>query len=336
MLRLSRDSGVIYRDLPKQSRRLDARSPRYRFDIEADVRWDLLGAAGLHVVPSMVDGAGIDSAILRSNPEVGSLFDWGYGLAVCRVFVALEEVILDFERRARSAIAATKSLTMLCEDEVKHMDLFRRYARHLERRHPERMAAFERAFAQAARGLASVGEGLHPPESPAGHYVFWVNTLLFEELTVYYHERLGRPPEDALVQPAWRSVHAAHRLEELQHLVTDEHYLEALDLGPEERDELSQMTALLVVKHFNTTLFPFAVALGVVEETHPALPQLRSSVPTTRTPLFREVITGPCLKRTRRNAPAVDRLGTSSSEPLSPLPVGTALNRLSSQPGETR
>jgi hypothetical protein len=312
MERPSIHSGVIYRDLAEHSRRLDARGPRYRFDLEADVRWDLLGADGLHAVPSMVDGAGIDGATLRSNPGAHDLFDWGYGLAVCRVFVALEETILDFERRARPALAATKSLAMLCEDEVKHMDLFRRYAGHLERRHPERMAAFERAFAQAARGLASVGEGLHPPDSAAGHYVFWVSTLLFEELTVYYHERLGRPPEDALVQPAWRSVHAAHRVEELQHLVTDEHYLAALDLGPAERDELSRMTALLVVKHFNTTLFPFAVPLALVEEVHPALPQLRSPVPTTRTPLFREVIAGRCLKRTRRNAPAVDRL---SSQP---------------------
>ena len=327
MERTSRDSGAIYRDLPEQIRRLDARGPRYRFDIEADVRWDLLGTDGAHVVPSMVDGAGIDSAALRSNPEAASLFDWGYGLAVCRVFVALEEVILDFERRARATLGATKSLAMLCEDEVKHMELFRRYAFHLERRHPARMDAFERAFEQAGRGLASVGAGLHPPDSPAGHYVFWANTLLFEELTVYYHDRLGRPPEEALVQPAWRSVHAAHRIEEIQHLVTDEHYLEALDLGATERDELSQMTALLVVKHFNTTLFPFAVPLALVEEIYPALPPLRSPVPTTKTPLFREVIAGPCLKRTRRNAPAVDRLraysSPASSPDLSPSPGGT-------------
>jgi hypothetical protein len=315
MERTSREAGSVYRDSSEQSRRLDARSPRYRFDLEADVRWDLLEADGLHAVPSMVNGAGIDAALLRTNPDAARAFDWAYGLTVCRVFIALEEIILAFERRARAALAPTKSLVMLCEDEAKHKELFGRYARHLERRHPERMPAFERAYASAARGLASVGEEMIPADTAAGHYSFWLNTLLFEEVTIYYHDQLGRAADTALVQPAWRSVHAAHRVEELQHVVTDELYLGALALRPEEREELSHSTALLVVKHFNTTLFPFAVPLSLVEELHPSLPPLRGPVPISRTPLFRDFVGGTGMKRTRRNAPAVDRLGIAASAP---------------------
>jgi hypothetical protein len=315
MERTSREAGAVYRELPEQSRRLDARSTRYRFDLEADVRWDLLEADGLHAVPSMVEGAGIDAGVLRANPEAARAFDWAYGLTVCRVFIALEEIILAFERRARPALLPTKSLGMLLEDEAKHMALFGRYARHLEGRHPERMPAFERAFASAARGLASVGQDVLPADTPDGHYKFWLNTLLFEEVTVYYHERLGRAAEASLVQPAWRSVHAAHRVEEVQHVVTDELYLGALELAPEEREELSQSTALLVVKHFNTTLFPFAVPISLVEELHPSLPPLRGPLPITKTPLFRDFVGGAGLKRTRRNAPAVDRLGACTTEP---------------------
>jgi hypothetical protein len=298
----------IYRELPERSRRADARSDRYRFDLDTDVRWHLLGAEGRHVVPSMISGAGLDLARLEASPDAARAFDWAYGMAVCRVFNALEEVILGFERTAR-ALPPSRSLDMLLADERKHIALFGRYAAHLERARPDLVAPFERAFAATALGLRRFAEPAHPPDSPAGHYVFWTNALLFEELTVYYHDRLARPAERELVQPAWLDVHAAHRVEEVQHLVTDDGYLEALDLSPAARDELSELTAVGVVRHFATALVPFAAPLALVEELAPGLGPLRTATPTTQTPLFKEVVSAQCFKRTRVHAPRVARLG---------------------------
>ncbi|MFT5682656.1 MAG: acyl transferase domain-containing protein/NADPH:quinone reductase-like Zn-dependent oxidoreductase/acyl-CoA synthetase (AMP-forming) [Myxococcota bacterium] len=293
-----------YRNLTKTTARINNRSLRYRFDLEADIPWATLPAPGLHLPPALLHATGIHPTI-ANHPEAHAILQWSIGLEISRAFSALEQYLLDFVDAERTAIGPTRSALLLYEEERKHIAMFDRYGDHLAAQHPEWMPDFEAAFAPCMPAL------LHPytrdayPEPPVQHYFFWLKTLFFEEYTIYLHDRLLA--EQECVQPTWLAVHRAHRMEEHQHVITDAAYVDALDLSPTKRQACA--TAFWI--HLEQTFDRFlgvAASRRLIRARFPRLAHLVPDVPTRQLPLFQAVLSHPLFRQTRRCAPGSDRL----------------------------
>lgn len=290
---------VTYPGLGERAARLEARSTRYRFDLERDVAWGELGRPGLHFGPTWLQALGVDAALGRDQR-----FQWALGLTTCRAFDALEELILSFAAEEAARLGGTRSLKLLCEEEEKHLALFRRYAAHLRAARPEEAARLEALAAVDEARLGDLGE----TEPAARHYLFWLNTLFFEELTVWLHEALVSDGES--IQPAWRSLHLAHRQEEVQHVLTDAAYLEALALEPAARAALSKRFLFRLEQGFEGFFGLSAATQWACEASgvpRPARAGLREL------PLWDLLLRAPWFKRTREAAPYLQELARAAA-----------------------
>jgi hypothetical protein len=294
------DATRLYRDGAAKLGRLDGRRLSYRFDLERDPAWSRGDEPGTHAPAALLGDLGVNVAALGDH---AATFDWMYAAAVCRSFALLERLILAFTRRERALLPPSRSLDALCEEEEKHVALFERYERHLLGRHDRE--AFERAWAPVGRRLDAQHASLHDrADHLERHYVFWLNTIFFEELTVWLAERYAA----ADAQPTWVSLHRLHRVEELQHLATDAACVEALALDEARRDELGQRFVVGVAQSFTDALglgpaLAHLAALGV-RDVWPAgrLSQL---------PFFRALGEAPAFRRTRAAAPCLRRGGAA-------------------------
>lgn len=297
-----------YRDLAGRCARLDQRHLRYRFDLERDVCWERLPESGLLFGPSYLEALGLPADLAEHETFQGAL-----ALATCEVFHELEALICRFSRDEAEALGPTRSLTLLCEEEEKHMELFRRFADGLRAERPELAATFQEAFAPSAGLLSHLGEDER--FSPAAfHYLFWINTLFFEELTVWLDDRLADDGER--IQPTWRAVHRVHRQEEVQHIVTDAAHLEALDLDPAERRELSKVFLLRLEEGFDR-FFGVEAALALAGVSSPRDRSFREL------PLCQALCRDSAFRRTRAAAPALAALAASldaAEDPSAPTP----------------
>ncbi|MBK9755982.1 MAG: SDR family NAD(P)-dependent oxidoreductase [Nannocystis sp.] len=221
---------AVYRDHGEELERLDRRATGYRFDLEADMPWDRLAAPGIYVPEELAAALGVDVAALRAEPGAWELFDWAMALEICTGFEALELALIAACGHLHAAHRPSRSLTLLIEEEHKHILLFRRYAGWLRELRPDDGEVFARVPSSWAnrRGAAWLELG-----GAAGHLRWWLRTLLFEAWTVHLHEALTR--SDAGLQPAWLAAHALHRREEAQHLATDLAFVAALELSDAER-----------------------------------------------------------------------------------------------------
>jgi myxalamid-type polyketide synthase MxaD len=302
-----------YRDLAGRCARLDQRHLRYRFDLERDVCWDRLSEEGLLFGPSYLEALGL-SAELGSNET----FQGALALATCEVFHELEALICRFSRDEAEALGPTRSVTLLCEEEEKHMELFRRFADGLRAERPALAAECQEKFQDAFAPSAGLLSHLHEDErfSPAAfHYLFWINTLFFEELTVWLDDRLADDGER--IQPTWRAVHRVHRQEEVQHIVTDAAHLEALDLDVAERRELSKIFLLRLEEGFDR-FFGVEAALEMAGVQSPEDRTFR------QLPLCEALCRDPAFRRTRAAAPALAALAASLGEAEEPAAAAEA------------
>ncbi|MGE0707481.1 MAG: SDR family NAD(P)-dependent oxidoreductase [Planctomycetota bacterium] len=310
-----------YVDLAARCERLDRRHTRYRFDLERDVPWDALDAPGGWFGPTYLEALGLDAASLDSDTR--ERLQWALGLAACEAFHALEALIVRFAAEERAALGPTRSLEALCLEEEKHMALFARYGEHLRRRRPDLAEALARACAPSAGLLGHLHEREDYPRPAAYHYLFWVNTVFFEEYTVWLDACLDQDPG---IQPAWRAVHAVHRQEEVQHVATDAAYLDALNLSEAERYHLSKVFLLRLEDGFDR-FFGVEAALRV------AAPEQADALLARRRfrdlPLFRLLLEDPAFKVTRRAAPCIAALArrADASAERAALPGAPALLR---------
>lgn len=285
-----------YRDLAGRCARLDQRHLRYRFDLERDVCWDRLSEEGLLFGASYLEALALPAELVSNESFQGAL-----ALATCEVFHELEALICRFSRDEAEALGPTRSVTLLCEEEEKHMELFRRFAEGLRAERPELAARFDEAFAPSAGLLSHLDQDER--FSPAAfHYLFWINTLFFEELTVWLDQRLADDGER--IQPTWRAVHRVHRQEEVQHIVTDAAHLEALDLEPSERRELSKIFLLRLEEGFDR-FFGVEAALELAGVPSPKDRTFR------QLPLCEALCHDSAFRRTRAAAPALAALAES-------------------------
>lgn len=218
-----------YSDLRETCAEIDRRKTRYRFDLERDLPWERIGEPGCYFPDAYLALFGVDATLLRERGAY-ELFQWALALGSCEDFIYLEENLVGFAEKERSLLGPTRSLDLLCEEEGKHTEMFRRYSRWLAAQRPdaaERLLSAIRRDEQAPRW-----EGGKRPSDAAHHYIFWLHILFFEEYSIYFHRVLK---EASGIQPLWLATHAAHRQEEIQHVVTDFVYLQSLRLPEHER-----------------------------------------------------------------------------------------------------
>jgi hypothetical protein len=281
--------------------RVDGRKTVYQFDFDRDVPWTELAAPGRHMPVGFLDGAGYQLPPL--DPEAAAALDWAFALCVCETFAALEHVILRFTAREQVELPKSRSITLLRDEEEKHIRLFERYAAQLRAARPDHAALFDQTFAAEAAVIHHLDEpGPHPDQS---HYIFWLNTLFVEEYTIFIDELLGANPEG--VQPVWRAIHAAHRQEESQHVVTDAHFLEAVPIAEPLRRELSELFTINLMRHFDTTI-GLGGTLAFMSKILPNV-TFRREGPISKTVLFQSILGHRLFKRTRRFAPYLAELG---------------------------
>jgi hypothetical protein len=306
------DGAQRYNNLLERCAKIDRRHDRYRFDLETDVAWDRLDAPGRYFPDSYLRAVGLLPDVLATNPQAAELMQWALALSTAVTFLELEEDVLAVTRGIQKAdFTGCRSITLLDEEEEKHIELFRRYARYLESVHPDLVPRFTELIALSSymrgrdiEGAADAPElaaikharGTAFPTNAPQHYRFWLCTMFFEEYTVYLHDCLTAASEE--IQPAWASAHAMHRQEEIQHIVTDVHMIDATNITDAQRRMESIMHVVQLAK-----IFRFYSAIDapcrLVRALFPALPPFEDERPFLKSPFVEVIRTEKAFAHTR-------------------------------------
>lgn len=290
---------VVYVRGTRRLQQLELRSTGYRFDLDLDPTWERVTEPGVHAPSALLADFGVDVAAVAPH---AATFDWVFAASVCRSFVLLEECVVEFIARERDSILGSASLESLVVEEEKHIEMFRRYEELLLAQRDR--ASFDRWFAPMGKRLRERhAERLWSIPDPASrHWVFWMNTLFFEEFTLYLDERLQ---ETTGVQPTWLQVHRLHRIEETQHCATDEGYLESLGLDEQKADGMSKLFVFGLLQHLHDTV---AISAAVEAMKELAGVTVVASGGVTKLPFVRHVLTRPAFRRSRAFAPYLREL----------------------------
>jgi acyl transferase domain-containing protein/acyl-CoA synthetase (AMP-forming)/AMP-acid ligase II/acyl carrier protein len=302
-------SATVYRDLAVSTAGLDRRKTSYRFDIDLDICWDRADQPGLAFGPTFLEALGIDLADLTA--AAARDFHWAYALAVCESFHDLEDVVVRFGGQEEWALGPTRSMELLCKEELKHMQLFARFADLLRARRTDLAARWKTVERQ---GFAVPGS----PEDPsslgsraADHLLFWLNTVFFEEFTIWLAECLE--PDAGLVQPTWLEIHRCHRKEELQHIPTDVAHVHALNLSGEKRLSISRLFFFHLETRF-PDLFGLRKARDFIAALHPDCPPIALTA-FRDLPIFGEILRSRAFRRSRECAPYLAELAAAAGLP---------------------
>ena len=290
---------MTYMNTDEVFEKIDNRRVNYRFDIDKDIPWAETSVAGIHLGPKFCAKLGVDYEGLAQHPEAFAIFQWSAGLEISEAFAILESYLLDFVDDEQEALGPNRSALLLYQEEVKHMELFRRYANFLRAGKPDWEERFNELF---------TGYRPHPytqdnyPNQSVQHYFFWLKTLVFEEYTVYMDQEFSK--EKDLLQPVWLAAHRMHAREEKQHVVTDAAHLDALDIKP----VVKRACAHAFWSNFEDTFNEFlgvCTAKAMVRRYFPEAAQYVPDVNMRHQPIFEDILTDRNFKHTRRHAPYV-------------------------------
>lgn len=315
--------------------RLDERGTGYRFDVDHDVPWSRLGEPGLFFTDAMLARLGFDpTAIARSAGARASL-DVVLALVTAKTFAHLELDVIRFVA-AEGARRPSRSATWLLEEEEKHVALFNRLLAGLEERWPVEARALRQVYRPppSFENLRARTAHYGSPDELA--WTFWLNTVFFEEYTVFFQHALEEVAAES-VQPAWLAAHHCHRQEELQHVLTDAAYLEELDLDDDTRRRLSKSFVFFLEESF-ADFFGVRAASQALAALHPSVAGLpKPGARFRELPLFQDVLRHRAFRQTRRAAPYLGDLrllapasaAIDGGPPaLSPSPGDTLVGRL--------
>lgn len=292
---------ALYRADDPAFARLDARDPGYRYDLDRDIRWDLLDAPGTLAPSGVLRALGVDVDGIRAA-GAWDLFEWIYGLQICHQFVELEREVLVW-LKGNDGLVPTRSLEWLRDEEIKHIHTFNRFRQHLLKARPEHG---ERAKALLHEVQPPASLAATDGEDPATlHFVKWLAILVFEEYTVWFYDALlAAEAAGEAVQPTWLDVHRRHAQEEVCHVATDAQYVRALELSPERRHAASQRSVAWMMSRYTQTFrAPVRVLLAL-------RPDLAGKVSEGRPPAgFMDALFGArAFAETRACAPYLEQL----------------------------
>jgi hypothetical protein len=288
--------------------KLARRTTKYQFDIERDIAWQADDSDRFFPLEFLRD-LGVD--VQRLEPHVDALraFQWSLALCVCRQFADSETIVVRFVAESGEKLQADRSLVLLDEEEQKHIALFKRLAEGLLARRPEWAQSFEDAYRPTAsfseKTLAAHFQRDLYPNEATRHYVFWLATIFFEEFTIYIDERVS---SDTSLNALWRSAHAAHRREEVQHVATDIAYVDALDLSEDERMPWSDVFVTRIVGELRLVMGLDAPA-AFVSKLFPAVGHVLVETAPHEAPFLREIRHRAEFKRSRAYLPSLELFG---------------------------
>lgn len=222
---------LVNNDLPKH----------YQFDLDADIAWDRMHQAGVHIPRGLMEQVGIDTDALLAVPEAYALFQWAGALGVSQILEITEWGIIDFCTRERKVLQDTPRIHALVAEEEKHIQMFRRYAHHLRGQHPQLLAAFDRCIEQS---FAVIRRMFNSEVAMHHHYQTWLNTLFGETFTLHLQRMLNGSTEP--IQPTWADMHRLHAREEAHHIVTGHRYASSLAISERQKAELSRTFCALI------------------------------------------------------------------------------------------
>lgn len=252
------DQGKLYHPFPKSLTDNDLPA-NYQFDMEKDIPWKRIEEPGVYVPPALLSQIGIDVDALHKVDGAYDMFQWAAALGICTSLEMTEWGIIDFCVREGQILGSTPRLHSLVEEEEKHIQMFRRYARYLRTLHPQLTTEFDECVKRSYKAIARM---FNPEISKHLHYQVWINTLFGETFTLYLQRMLSSSKE--AIQPTWFSVHQAHAREEAHHIVTGNRYAESLALTDQQKSTLSE-TFLQLVNDEVLHIIGIAPALEIVE-----------------------------------------------------------------------
>ncbi|MFT7521651.1 MAG: acyl-CoA synthetase (AMP-forming)/AMP-acid ligase II/acyl carrier protein, partial [Kiritimatiellia bacterium] len=290
----------LYPELEAHLGGLDDRSTRYQFDLEADIAWQQFDAPGCYIPQGLLAAGWSEAAPLRSNPVHWQVVQWSIALALCDVFIRLEQGVIDFIQTHRTDLHGDRrSFELLVVEERKHMAMFRRFGDRLRAQRPDLLSVYDAALKEhwTALPVEATGE----LTSAEFHYRTWLQILFFEEWTIWFFEKLNI--EKSQVQPTWLSIHRAHSREEAQHIKTDVAWLQALSLSERQKRTVSRRLLADILRPMQVTnqvmqavyrhLAPGAAHLARTDASAPLLsllrhPRLRKT--RDHSPFFAELV----------------------------------------------
>ena len=229
--------------------RIDRRETRYQIDLELHVPWQAAAEPGLFYPLPLLERLGLPAAALAARPRLFEQLQVCLALATCDAFALLEDDVVTFVTREHARVPASRSLTLLVDEEHKHAAMFRRFGAILRDGQPEAARLFDRHYQRPVTFCEAFPAGLAAGDERDFQYFFWRNTTFFEEYTLYLRDALEAHASG--VQPCWLALHACHAREETQHLVTDAAYLDALGLPREREEALAKLFRLFLREHFD-------------------------------------------------------------------------------------
>lgn len=303
----------LYGPLTVVRDRLDQRTTEYVFDLEADMPWDRLDEPGLYIPTPLFELFGIDMQAVASNREAYEVLHWSTALSICRTFQLLERGVIKFCGGEADRLGPTTSIDRLCEEENKHVQLFRRLASHLTDQRPDLMEDFNASFRDTFLFLREVYQLEHIDQL---HLKLWMTSLFFEPATLHLADELEETNEP--MQPAWLAANRLHAQEEQQHIATVAAYASQLKIDDDGRaavvdDFVEQFSAGFQQLHGSAT--PLALLQKRWPELNVAPPP--DAIPA---PFAEEISYSSHFKPLRRIVPDLeDRIRTAPGV-KSPLP----------------
>lgn len=284
--------------------KLDRLTRAYQFDLERDIPWDRAGEPGCYFNDAYLRKLGFDLDAVRAAPGAESLLQGLLALGTCRVFAHLETDVIVFLQDEHEDIAITRSALLLSTEEEKHTLLFNRFAALLVAHEPRLATLLDPHYAppQTFQRLREEREKLGRVE--VLHFLFWLNTVFFEELTRYVFRVLVEDADQ--IQPTWLAAHRCHDREETQHVLTDVAYLQRSPLTADERDRWSKVFCMHLFASYRQVL-----ALDVVEramgDAHPTLALFAGPQRLDALRFFEDVLQSRHFALTRGAAPYLER-----------------------------
>jgi len=298
-----------YQDLAKHLAKIENRNTKYQFDLEKDIAWPEINKSGNYFADEYLEkGLGVDVTSLKAHPDAWELLQWCEAVTLCSIFMLFEEEVIDFVDREADQVGTSRSLTLLCSEEDKHIALFRNLDKHLRSIKPDHSDRLDEFYKNTKFTLGLQDkeiEFLRQTFGHAGVHVYkWLAIMFFEEATIHIYDAMN--VEGANIQPTWLSAHKAHRSEELQHVVTDSHYLEAISLSEEDK---RIATALFVCHYLEQFMGLRFLVAAFVEDFYPDVTVMhdKKDLPVITLQYF---LSQKALERSKHYAPFLQEMST--------------------------
>lgn len=277
---------------------LEQRSTKYRFDLEKDIPWKALSAEGDYYSDKLLENLGFDVPQLNRHQDAKKICQWAMGLATARNFVLLERDLIHFIENHCTDISLPISTKLLVEEEEKHIVLFQRLYDKMREDHVELLGVFDDAYSPPALFADLIENFAEQLSSAEIEWLFWLNTLFFEEYTVYFSQKL----EKESTQPIWFHAHCCHGREEVQHIRTDAAYLESIQLTVSQQRRLAIIFSKYLMANFHQ-FFCLGTWARVQAELFPSFDFVAEGISLSRLPIVADIMSNRAFRYTRKHLP---------------------------------